>query len=183
MNALILLMAAEPVGQVQQIAQTFGVDWPHLVAQIISFCIVCVLLQRFAYKPVLQMLAQRRQLISEDVANREKIKAELEQAEAERRRILVQADVKATKVIEEAHAAAARLLEQEMQKAISVAEQVIAKAREAALLEHDRMLAELKREIGILVIEATATITRKMLTADDQRRMAEETIKSLARAA
>jgi len=159
------------------------VDWPHLVAQIISFCIVCFLLHRFAYKPVLQILAQRRQLIAEDVANREKIKAELEQAETERRRIMLEADAKATKVIEEAHAAAARLLEHETQKAVSVAEQVIAKAKEAALLEHDRMLAELKREIGILVIEATASITRKMLTADDQRRMAEETINSLARAA
>ena len=94
-----------------------------------------------------------------------------------------QADAKATRVVEEAHVAAARLLEQEMQKSVSVAEQVIAKAREAALLEHDRMLAELKREIGILVIEATTSITRKMLTADDQKRMAEETIKSLARAA
>lgn len=183
MNALILLMAAEPTGQVQQIAKTFGVDWPHLVAQIISFCIVCFLLHRFAYKPVLQILAQRQQLIAQDVADREKIKAELEHAEAERRRIVLQAEDKATKVIEEAHAAAARLLEKEMQKAISVAEQVITKAREAASLEHDRMLAELKREIGILVIEATATITRKMLTADDQRRMAEETVKSLARAA
>ena len=183
MNALILVITANPGGQVQQIAETFGVDWPHLSAQIISFCIVCFLLHRFAYKPVLQMLAHRRQLISQDVANREKIKAELDQAEAERRRILLQAEVKATRVIEEAHAAAARLLEQEMQKAVSVAEQVIAKAREAALLERERMVAELKREIGILVIEATASITRKMLTADDQQRMAEETLKSLARAA
>lgn len=183
MNALILLTQTDPGGQVQQIAATFGVDWPHLVAQIISFCIVCFLLHRFAYKPVLQVLAQRRDLIAQDVADREKIKAELEKAEAERRRIMLQADAKATKVIEEAHAAAARLLEQEMQKAVSVAEQVIAKAREAALLEHDRMLAELKREIGAMVVEATATITRKMLTSDDQRRMAEETIKSLGRAA
>lgn len=183
MNALVFLAEASPVGQVQQIANTFGVDWPHLVAQIISFSIVCFLLHRFAYKPVLGILDQRRQQIAQDVADREKIKKELEQAEAERRRIILQAEGKATKVIEEAHAAAARLLEQEMQKAMSVAEQVIAKAREAALLERDRMLRELKREIGTLVIDATATVTRKMLSAEDQRRMAEETIKSLARAA
>jgi F-type H+-transporting ATPase subunit b len=183
MNALILLAAADPGSQVQQIATTFGVDWPHLVAQIISFCIVCFLLHRFAYKPVLKTLDQRRTQIAQDVVDRDKIKVELEQAEAERRRIMVQADAKATRVIEEAHAAAARLLEQEMQKAVSVAEQTIAKAKEAALLEHDRMLAELRREIGALVIEATAAATRKMLTPDDQRRLAEETVKSLARAA
>ena len=183
MNALILLASADPGSQVQQIATTFGVDWPHLIAQIISFSIVCFLLHRFAYKPVLKTLDQRRTQIAQDVADRETIKHELEEAEAERRRIMVQADAKANRVIEEAHAAAARLLEQEMQKAVSVAEQTIAKAKEAALLEHDRMLAELRREIGTLVIEATAAATRKMLTADDQRRLAEETVKNLARAA
>jgi F-type H+-transporting ATPase subunit b len=183
MNALILLTEADPGGQVQQIANTFGVDWPHLVAQIISFSIVCFLLHRFAYRPALHILEQRRQKIAQDVADREKIRLELERTEADRHRIILQAEAQATQVIEEAHAAAARLLEQEMQKAVSVAEQVIAKAREAALLEHDRMLRELKREIGTLVIEATATITRKMLSPDDQRLMAEETLKSLARAA
>jgi len=183
MNALMFLTQADPAGQVQQIANTFGVDWPHLVAQIVSFCIVCFLLHRFAYKPVLRILDERRTQIAKNVADTERIRVELEQAEAERHRIMLQAEAKATKILEEAHAAGARLLQQEMQKAISAAEQVIAKARESALLEHDRMLRELKREIGTLVIEATATITRKMLTPDDQRRMAEETIKSLARAA
>lgn len=183
MNALILIAATDPGGQVQQLANTFGVDWPHLVAQIISFSIVCFLLHRYAYRPVLHILDQRRQQIAQDVVNREKIKGELEQAEAERHRIMLQAEGKASKVIEEAHAAAADLLKQETQKAISVSEQIIAKAHEAALLERERMLRELKREIGTLVIEATASVTRKMLSADDQRRMAEETINSLARAA
>src|SRR5215472_15622187 len=115
MSPLILIAAADPGSQVQQIATTFGVDWPHLIAQIISFSIVCFLLHRFAYKPVLKTLDQRRTKIAQDVADRQTIKHELEEAEAERRRIMVQADAKANRVIEEAHAAAARLLEQEMQ--------------------------------------------------------------------
>jgi F-type H+-transporting ATPase subunit b len=183
MNALILLTEAESGGQIQHIANTFGVDWPHLVSQIISFSIVCFLLHRFAYKPVLRMLDQRRQQIAEGIADKEKIRVALEQTGAERLRIMQQADAKATQVIEEAHAAAARLLEKETQKAIAVAEQVIEKAREAALLEHERMLAELRREVGILVVQATASITRKMLTPEDQRRMAEETVTQLGQAA
>lgn len=183
MNALIVLTATDPGGQFQQIANTFGVDWPHLVAQIISFGIVCVLLHRFAYKPVLNILNERRQQIAQGMAEREKIKSDLEQTEAERRRLMQQADAKATQIIDEAHAAAARLLEREMQKAVGVAEQVIAKSQRAALQEHDRMLAELKREVGILVVQATATVTRKILTPEDQRRMAEETVRQLGRAA
>jgi len=45
------------------------------------------------------------------------------------------------------------------------------------------MLAELRREVGILVVQATASITRKILTAEDQKRMAEETVTQLRRAA
>ena len=51
--------------QVKQIADTFGVDWPHLIAQTISFIIVCIFLYKFAYKRVLAMLEERRQRIAE----------------------------------------------------------------------------------------------------------------------
>jgi F-type H+-transporting ATPase subunit b len=180
---MVLLAEAVPESQIEKIATTFGVDWQHLVAQIISFGIVCLLLHRFAYKPVMQVLDQRRQQIAQGVADREKIKENLEQAEVERRRIMLQADAKATQVIEEAHSAAARLLERETQKAVAMAEQVIAKSREAAAREHDRMLGELKREIGMLVVQATATVTRKILTPEDQKRMAEETVSQFGRAA
>src|SRR5437764_8683604 len=109
MNALIIVMTANPNGQLQQIANTFGVDWPHLVAQVISFSIVCVLLHRFAYKPVLKMLEDRRQQIAQGIADREEIRIELQRAESERHRIILQADGKATQIVEEAQAPAARL--------------------------------------------------------------------------
>ena len=54
--------------------------------------------------------------------------------------------------------------EQETQKAIAAAEQIIAKAREAAAQDHARMLTELKREVGRLVVQTTATVTGKILT-------------------
>jgi F-type H+-transporting ATPase subunit b len=53
-------------------------------------------------------------------------------------------------------------------------------AREATTQERERMLTELKREIGRLVVQATAAVTGKILTSDDQRRLAEETAKHVA---
>ena len=181
MDALALLAAAEGEGQVQQIARTFGVDWPHLIAQIVSFCIVCVLLYRFAYRPILRMLEERRQLIAQGLANSEKIRAELARTEALRQEVMDQANAHATKLIEEARAAAARVQEQETQKAIAVAEQIMVKAREAAAQDQARMLVELKREVARLVVQTTAMVARKVLTAEDQRRLAEDTAKHLAR--
>ncbi len=177
---MFLLAEAGADNPVAQIARTFGVDWAHLIAQIISFGIVCALLYFFAYKRVLAMLEERRERIAESLANAEKIKAELAKAEVQRQEIMTQANTQANKLIEEARSAAARVQAQETQKAIAAAEQIIAKAREAAVADHARMLAELKREVGRLVVQTTATVTGKVLTADDQKRLAEETARQIA---
>ena len=42
------------------------------------------------------------------------------------------------------------------------------------------MLADVRREIGRLVVETTAAVSGKVLTPDDHRRLAEETVKQLA---
>ena len=166
--------------QAQAVAATFGVDWPHLFAQIVSFCIVCLILYRFAYRPVLTMLEVRRQQIALGVANEERIRAELARTEAQRQEVMAQANTQATKFIEEARAAAARLHEQESQKAVAAAQEVLAKARAAAARDHERMLAELKREIGRLVVQTTTAVTGKILTSEDQRRLVDETTKQVA---
>ena len=44
------------------------------------------------------------------------------------------------------------------------------------------MLVELKREVGRLVVQTTATVTGKILTPDDQKRISEETAKQLGSA-
>src|SRR6476646_9606425 len=106
MNALILLAVAQTDGQVTQIARTFGVDWQHLVAQIISFAIVCAVLHKFAYRRILAMLEQRREQITQGITNAEKIKAELDKTETQRQEVMAQAHTQGAKFIEEARAAA-----------------------------------------------------------------------------
>lgn len=167
-------------GQIEQIASTFGVDWTHLGAQIVSFGIVCAVLYALAYKPILRMLEARRQQIAAGLANAEKIKAELARIEIEREKVLLKADADGKQLIEEARAAAARVQSEETQKAIAAAEQILVRAREAAERDRARMLAELKHEVGHLVVQTTAAVTGKVLTPDDHRRIAEETARLVA---
>ena len=125
MHVLALQSAAESAGQVESIASTFGVDWPHLGAQIVSFVIVCGVLYALAYKPILRMLEARRQQIASGLANAEKIKAELARIESERLDVLKKADAEGKQLIEEARAAAARVQAEETQKAIASGEQIL----------------------------------------------------------
>jgi F-type H+-transporting ATPase subunit b len=171
---------AEGGGQIASIARTFGVDWPHLIAQTISFGIVCIVLYVFAYKPILRMLEARRQQIAGGLANAQKIEAELARIHEERRVALAAADAEGQRLIEEARAAAARVGAEETQKATAAAERVLAHAREAAERDRASLLDEARREIGRLVVQTTAAVTGKILTAEDQRRLAEETASQLA---
>lgn len=177
---MLAAAAGESGGMIAETAKTFGVNWQLFISQTISFCIVAFLLHHFAYKPILRVLEERRQRIAEGIANAANIKAELAKTEQARKEVLDTANLQATHLIEEARTAAARLLEQESQKAIATAEQIIAKAREAAEADHARMITELRREIGQLVVQTTAKVTGKVLTVADQRRLIEDTNKELA---
>jgi F-type H+-transporting ATPase subunit b len=167
-------------GQVEEIARTFGVDWPHLAAQAVSFAIVCLALYWLAYKPVLRMLDERRQQIAQGQANAQKIQAALDGIEVQRKDVMAEAQAQAMKVMADAREVARRMQEQETQRAIAAAEQIVVKAREAATLEHARMLAELKREVGRLVVQTTAAVVGRVLTPEDHRRLAEDTARHLA---
>jgi F-type H+-transporting ATPase subunit b len=182
MNHLIIFagIGGDLANTAENIGKTFSWDLPHFIAQVVSFVIVCAALAMFAYKPILQVLAERRQRIAEGLDNAEKIKQELARTQAMRDEVLDKANAQANKMIEEARAAAARVHEQETQKAVAQAEQIMAKAREAAAIEHGRMLTELKQEVLALVVKTTSAVTGKVLTPGDQQRLAEETRRQLA---
>ena len=126
------------------------------------------------------MLEERRTKIAESLANAEKIKADLANAQVKVQEILTQAGAQGNKMIEEARQSAAKVLEVESQKAIATANDIIAKARQASEAELVRMKTELRKEVGRLVVNTTAKVTGKVLTAEDQGRLAEETNRQLA---
>jgi F-type H+-transporting ATPase subunit b len=179
MHVLALQAAAGSAGPIEQITRTFGVSWAHLFAQITSFSIVCFVLYVLAYKPILRMLEVRRQQIASGLANAEKIRAELDHIESERQDVLMRAEAAGKQLIEEARAAAARVRVDEATKATAAADEILRRAIEAADRDHARMRAELRHEIARLVVQTTASVTGKILTAEDHRRLAEETAREL----
>ena len=164
----------------RETADTFGWNWKLFLSQVISFCIVAFLLRRFAYKPILAVLEDRRRKIEEGQLNAEKIRKELAEAEKRYQEIVAKANADAQRMIDEARESAAHLSERKQQEAISAAEQIVAKAKEAAALEHERQMQALKRELGRLVIDTTAKVTGKVLTPEDQKRLQEEAARQVA---
>jgi F-type H+-transporting ATPase subunit b len=174
-------LAADSITEIaRDTAETFGWNPKLFLAQVISFVIVAVLLRMFAYKPILRVLQQRRDQIAQAQLNADKIKQQLAEAEQRHAEILAKANAEAQKMIDEARASASVVAERKEQEAIATAEQIMIKAREASAMEHERTMAQLKRELGRLVVDTTAKVTGKVLTSDDQRRLQEEASRQLA---
>ena len=162
------------------VAQQFGVYWPNLIAQVVLFVIVYYVLKRFAFKAVITMLEERRRRIEEGQINAEKIKKQLAEAQTKYEEILAKANAEAQRLLDEVRASGDRLAEQKRQEAIAAAEQITVKAQEAIALERDRTMADLKRQLGRLVVETTGRVTGKVLTEQDQQRINEETAREIA---
>jgi F-type H+-transporting ATPase subunit b len=180
MNVMIAAASGGFVDMMRDTAETFGWNPWLFLSQVISFAIVALLLRQFAYKPILGVLEERRRLIEEGQLNAEKIKKELAAAEQRYAEIVAKGNADAQRMIDEAKASSAQLAERKQQEAIAAAEQIIAKAREAAAIEHERTMTALKREVGRLVIDTTAKVTGKVLTAADQRRLEEEAARQIS---
>src|SRR5260370_28956288 len=165
---------------VGKVAEQFGVYWPNLIAQLILFAIVYFVLKRFAFQPIIAMLEERRRRIEEGQLNAEKIKKQLAEAQAKYEEILAKANADSQRLLEEVRASGDRLAEQKRQEAIAAAEQIALKAQESIALERDKIMVEMKRELGRLVVDTTARVTGKVLSPEDQQRINEESARQIA---
>ncbi len=171
MDTIHWTLIADGSNQLNELAKQFGVSWPHLISQTISFCIVCFFLQRFAYRPILELLAKRREEIAAGQAMAEQNREQLERSQRERQQILDAANQQAEQMLNEALAAAADVREKKVQAAVEEVNQIRAKAQQQIQRERQQMLRELEGHVGQLVVKTTAVVSGRVLTDDDQNRL------------
>ncbi len=152
----------------------FGFDWGPFLAQVAIICIVYWVLSKYAFGPVMEMVEARRKRIAEGEANLKKIEEDMANAEAKVQAMLDEANADSERLISEARESAASVREQKTQEAINEAQQITEKAQAASKLEHEKVMAELKKDFGRLVVDATSKVSGKVLNDDDQKRINEE---------
>ncbi|MCE0521621.1 MAG: F0F1 ATP synthase subunit B [Methylacidiphilales bacterium] len=173
------LPLADIIDNFKQIGEQTGFTWTQFTAQCVAFLILCGFLWTFAWKPVRTILEQRRKTIEESLDNAERIKKQLADAEATRLSIIQKANEQANRIIAEAEKSVAAITEQRAKEATRQAEDIIKNAHEASVLDRNRLMEELKRHLGELVIQTTEKVTGKVLTSDDQARLNSETLRQL----
>jgi F-type H+-transporting ATPase subunit b len=176
MITLLAAQAAGDAGVFESIQNTFHLNTPFFIAQVINFFLVIFVLKKFAFGPIQTILEQRRARIAEGEEKLKRIEKQLAESEQTTAAAIAKANEDAVRLINEAKQGAAAFSEQKAQEAISQAQQILAKAEAAAKADRDRLSSELKREFGRLVATTTAQVTGKVLSNDDQKRINDEAL-------
>ncbi len=123
---MMTLLAAAASGD--GVLGPFGFSWPLFFAQVINFILVILVLKKFAFGPIQQMLEQRRSRIAEGEEKLKRIEKQLSESEEQTAAAIAKANDEAKRLIEEARESAASLSEAKAQEAIDQAQQILTKA-------------------------------------------------------
>jgi F-type H+-transporting ATPase subunit b len=154
---------------------SLGINGPFLIAQLFNFFILFLVLRRFLFKPMVNMLETRKQRIADGLQAAEMARRE---AEAERAQLQSQIDAERREAMERVAAASKRgeTLAAEIESgARQDALKILEDARFEATRERDRIIAEAQDQIAELaMLAAEKVLGRELSNRDAQRAFVNE---------
>jgi len=174
-----MIVLASLTDTAQGIVETFGIDWPMLIAQAINFLIVAFVIWKFAFKNILSTIKEREKQIADSLRNADKIKLELEETEKQQQETLQEASLEAKKTISIAQEQAKAFIEEQKDDARKQAEEIITKAKLAMEQERERVLREAREEIASLVVLTTSKVLSKDLSEEEKERFSAKATEEL----
>ncbi len=154
--------------------EKLGISLGFLLFQIFNFTILCILLYAWAYKPILNMMNNRKQKIAQGLEDARIASEARANAEQDAAKLLVEAQNKANQVVRESTDRA----ESAALEIRASAEAEATKEREAALaeihVERDRMLGDLRSQIAALAIAAAQKLVGESLDEKRQHTLINE---------
>lgn len=150
--------------------EALGLNLGYLFVQIFNFIIVFLILSAFAYKPILNMLDERRKRIAQGLEDAKVAAEARENAEQEAKAIIANAQAEAAQRMREATERAAKAEKDFIAEAEEGAAKIRSDAAVEAAQERDKLLAEARGQIAALSMAAAQRIIGEAL--DDKRQHA-----------
>lgn len=138
----------------------FGINWKLIVAQMVNFGALVFLLSYFLYRPILNLLDERREKIAKGVKDAEEAAAKLASSHAEGKEIVGKSVKEAEGLLSEARTRAEEKGVELMKAAQSRADAVLADASARANEARRQALASSEREIAKAAMLAAEKIMR-----------------------
>jgi F-type H+-transporting ATPase subunit b len=145
----------------------------------ITFLLLLVVLGKFAWGPIIEMLDKREKSIREAIDEADKGRAEVVRLLAEQKASLVKASREAAEAAKRNQQEVEALRQDLTAKARKEAEELVIGARKQIVEEKTKAAAELRGMVADLAIEAAGRLVKASLDDKAQRQLVEDYLKQL----
>lgn len=149
------------------------------VAQIINFLVLAAILAKFAYKPLLKALEERRERIANDLKNAQQERTAAEQLRREYQEQMAQARSQAQAIIDKATKAAEQMSTDILEAARAENAKMLKMAQDEIALQTDKAISELRTEVVSMTLAVTAKIIGQNLNKETNAKMVADFIDKL----
>lgn len=174
----LLVLAQETHGGGEEEGGSFLVT-PGLglmIWTLVLFLFTMWVLSKLAFPKIQEALDKRAKTIAESIEAAERQKRESDELLDEYRARLAEAREQADDIMARARKAAETAEAEATSAGKEKREELVAAAKRDIEAETRRSLEQIRREVADLTVLATEKVTRKSLTAEDQRRLVEEAL-------
>jgi len=153
-----------------------GINGKLFIAQLINFAILFFVLKKFAFKPLLKVLDERKNKIEKGLKDAEKAGEKLEKISAKEKKVLDKANKKATKILLEAEEKAENNRAEAVKKTEAEIEELMKKAERKIQEKKEQMLQDLKKDVAGLVVQATEKVLDEKIDGNKDGELIEKSI-------
>ena len=157
-----------------QILGNLGFDWRIALANLVNFLIILLILKKFAFKPIAQALKKREDKIKQGVEDAQKSSAELQMAKQSYEKSLLAARSEANRIIASAQRETDRMQASCKWQSEEEAKRIIERTDKIIQNEKQKMMQDLKKEVVILVIDATEKLTKQNISKEKHEALIKE---------
>jgi F-type H+-transporting ATPase subunit b len=139
----------------KDLVEQLGINWKLLISQVVNFFVLLLVLRLFVYKPVLNMIKNRKEKIEEGLQKAEEAGTRLKEIDELSKNKIRQAEERSLGIIKETESKA-KLLEQELvKKAEDYRKELVKKA--------DQNFIKQKEEAEITVLKEAAGLVKRVI--------------------
>lgn len=154
-----------------------GFDGQAFVIQLITFVLAFLVLKRFAFKPILKVLQERRETIENGVKLGEQMKQEEAKLAAKVDQTLHEARQEADQIIATAQDSGRQAVRDAEEKARAKADGILAEAESRIAQETARARQQLEQEVVGLIADTTEAIIDEKVDAKKDAALIERALK------
>jgi F-type H+-transporting ATPase subunit b len=150
-----------------------------MIWTIVTFAIVFFVLRRVAFGRIQALIDARRERIREALDEADKARAEARELRELTKKEREQAKAEREQILDETRREAQARFEQARKQADEDLQRRLAENRKEIDAENRRLREQIRRDVVELTLLASEKVTGKVLDADDQRRLIDETIEEI----